>query len=570
MDTSHDELLLQEMKTFALRYGTDKLQKAVDSVKLALAPKVLTKKYVPCVTLWVPCRGCGQCEAVRHLVESSLCQPTKVNLNLHLTCRGILTELEEIMAMMEECYDSITGQQAQQQLHRQRPFDPMTKIQRVESCFDTLNFSYDQSLLLQRKKCFALFKTVVLRDFSFGDPDPYSLVEVCDFFDRFMELILKDGLIPSLKFEYCEFGVKQARQVARLLEENLLEALEFSDVELDRHISPFIQFWTQSLNKHIEKFAQVSMLKVLKLHDVWNGMEFGHYQELFQLIGNLPNLQSVKIVGYDEDLHDALCGSIGSWSIRQFTFVCGDIELQPLLDAVASSRNLKVFDFRASLSVSMAGQVFDLALSPTSGLLEICLRGSLNLRQLSWLVPEEADPTVTLGPQLRRFSFVQNEGQIEHMFEDGDDEALLLNLQALLRLFSKQIPFLHSIGSVFDDWILDREMDNILPKSPLFCNLWNQLLVQIEKNRVGMALFEAATLPLSTVPAGLWSVVLHRAIIYDEDARNLPWTGIYHMVRRLFERGHSGLMEGDKKRRWSADGITDDNDRPKRDGAKVA
>ena len=125
------------------------------------------------------------------------------------------------MAVMEECYDSITVQQAQQQqlLHQQRPFDPMTKIQRVESCFDTLNFTYDQSPLLQRKKCFALFKTVVLRVFFIGDPDPYSLDEVCDFFDRFMEVLLKDGLISSLKFEHCQFGAKQAGQVARLLEE---------------------------------------------------------------------------------------------------------------------------------------------------------------------------------------------------------------------------------------------------------------------------------------------------------------------------------------------------------------
>ena len=575
MNTTHDELLL-EMKTLVIRYGTDEVQKAFDSVKVALAPKVLRKKSTSCVTLCVPCEGNGKCKSFWHLLRSSLCHPTNVKLRFHVKCERLYYRtLEDIAALMEECYDSISFQQ-QQQLLLQRPIDPMTNIQRVESSFDTLYFTHNQSSLVQRKKCFALFKTVVLQYFYLHDES--SDVKGCDFFDHFMEMVLNDGLISSLKFEYCAFEPKQAVQVTGVLEANVLEAIEFSDVELDiqldTQVSPFTQVWTQSLRKHIEMFAQASKLKVLKLNDVWKGMTFDHYRELFHVIGSLPNLQLVSIHAHSEDLYNALCESLGSWSIRQFIFVCGHtmpqtIELRSLFDAVGSARNLKVFDFQDFLSERIAGQVFDLAVSPMSGLLEIFLRGSLDLRLLSLVVPAEGDPTIAVGPQLRRFNFVEETSQIDEILEDGDDARFESNVQALLRLFSKQLPFLHSIGSAFDDWIDDRE-NYILPEFPFVRNLWNQMLVQIEKNRVGMALFEAAALPLSTVPEGLWSVVVHRAIIYDEDARKLPWTGIYLLVRQLFERGHAGLFEVDKKRRVREDGIPDDNDRPKRDGAKVA
>ena len=67
----------------------------------------------------------------------------------------------------------------------------------------------------------------------------------------------------------------------------------------------------------------------------------------------------------------------------------------------------------------------------------------------------------------------------------------------------------------------------------------NQLLAQLEDNRVGMTLLEPEVLP--TVPAGLWPRVLENAIASRHTTEDkVPWTSIFKMVRKLVEVGSLG------------------------------
>ena len=199
---------------------------------------------------------------------------------------------------------------------------------------------------------------------------------------------------------------------------------------------------------------------------------------------------------------------------------------------------------------------------PNSGLLDMDLWGAqVNLQELSSLVPDDVDPPDANRRTIRQFDFVKT--QMTAMFEAGlDEEALFANVEALLRLLSTQLPYyLHSIGLTMSYW--KYYQNRFCPRESLTLHsLWNQVLVQMERNRVGMALFDAPT--LSTVPAGLWSRVLHQAVTYHDDPKQLPWNGIYHMVQQLFKGGHSGWSEGDKKRGCSQVERHDDDNQPKK------
>jgi hypothetical protein len=131
-----------------------------------------------------------------------------------------------------------------------------------------------------------------------------------------------------------------------------------------------------------------------------------------------------------------------------------------------------------------------------------------------------------------------------------------------LRLLTTQLPYLYSIGLTKSYWTYYDKRFCSCESLPLH-SLWKQVWVQMEKNRVGMALFDA---PIrSTVPAGLWSHVVHHAVTCHDDPRQLPWNGIYHMVRELFKGDHTGWWseEGDKKR-WSHEERHDDDNQPKK------
>ena len=123
---------------------------------------------------------------------------------------------------------------------------------------------------------------------------------------------------------------------------------------------------------------------------------------------------------------------------------------------------------------------------PNSGLLDMDLRGAqVNLQELSSLVPDDVDPPDANRRTIRQFDFVKT--QMTAMFEAGlDEEALLANVEALLRLLSTQLPYLHSIGLTMSYW--KYYQNRFCPRESLTLHsLWNQELVQMERNRVGMA-----------------------------------------------------------------------------------
>ena len=535
-----DDELMKAMTALAVRFGVDKCQKILDNVKLSMVPKVdshftldlssqlasSTDKLMRCILF--PTHSCR---------ISVLFPHEDINYG----------RIGPILTVMEEYYDLV---------QQQRPIDPSSKMRRVESLFHTLFLYTGQTQMihrvLEREKCVALFDKVVVTHIEPDDPPAWIGVNN---FNRIVDLVVNRGVISSLAFCGCDLQLHQALQLAQLLLTNHLESLELSYVQVEaRDIATFGQALSQSLRNHVEMFGEMSTLKVLHLRNTVERMNADQHRDLFDAIGTLPSLISFEILILDANLLETLAGSIGNWKTRRFKLHCefggeiGTTNFRPLFDSVASSRHIKVFSFGiiiqgdTFLPEAIASQMFELALSPTSGLLDFDLFGALvDLRQLSTLVPDDVDPAVAARRQLRRFDFVQN--QMRTMVDDGDDDARLANIQALLKLLSKQLPNLHSIGLTIDDWT--HYQDQFLrSKSPALLSIWNELLVQIEKNHVGLALFEPST--LSTVPAGLWAFLLHRAIAYDEDPNQLPWIGIYHMVRELLEGGYTGWNVGDQ------------------------
>jgi hypothetical protein len=309
-----------------------------------------------------------------------------------------------------------------------------------------------------------------------------------------------------------------------------VEAIEFSYIQIrDGDITHFAQALTQSLRNHINIFKETSKLKELVLRDDWGLGRLDLHRDFFKVIRLLPSLESLTIKIIDNDLLQTLTKRLGKWKIRRVELLCGfrvdpaKDDFSPVFDAIAFSGHIKVFYFGCIrrdyfLPQSISQQLFDLAMSPNSSLVDIGIEASrVDPRQLSCLVPEEVDPTVAAGRKLRRFDFQKN---MLGILEPGNQDMSVCyeNLDALLRLLSRQLPYLHSIGVSMRSWTYYKRL--CCPRnSTKESELWHQLLVQMERNRVGMALFEPTT--VSTVPAGLWSIVLHRALTYEEDSKSV-------------------------------------------------
>ena len=543
-----DDELQQAMAALVGRYGVDRCQKALDTATLSVVPKVATTKVVSHFTLDL---SSPLASHTADLIKCILFPAISVRISVSFWHEdGNYGRIVPILAVMEEYYDFL--------LQQHGTIDSLATIRREESLFRTLYLYAGQThtirRVLEREKCVAIFDKVVINHI---DPDDPPAMIGDDVLNRIVDLVVNRRAISSLTVFGCYLRLDQALQLAQLLVTNQLEELELSFVQIGSpNVAPFGQALTQSLRNHVEMFADRSMLKVLNLRDALERMDADHHRDLFAAIGTLPSLVSFEILILDANLLVVLAGSIENWKIRRFKLHCefGDeietANFRPLFDSVASSRHIKVFSFGVItpgdtfLPEAVARQLFELALSPTSGLLDFDLFGALvDLRQLSVLVPDDVDPALAARRPLRRFDFVQN--QMQSMVENvGHDDAPLANIHALVMLLSKQLPYLHSIGLTIDDW--SRYQDQFVQsKSPNLLSVWNQLLIQIEKNHVGMALFEPTT--LSTVPAGLWAVVLHRAVMYDEDPNELPWIGIYHMVQELLGGGYTGWNAGEKK-----------------------
>ena len=365
------------------------------------------------------------------------------------------------------------------------------------------------------------------------------------------EIVVDKGMITSLRFLGSTFDEDEGIQVTEMLEFNSLRSMEINAATVQS--LSFAKALIASLYRHVQTFADGSILRDLDLDDTLSGLDPSTDSDLFQVfshvIGLLPNLKSFGIFEpSDPCFLPFVADAIGRLKISHFKLWCEPSRgstLQPLFDSIGVSKYLKVFSMRVrgrghhSLSNHRARELWDLALSTTSGLLEIDIADApIFHKDLLVLVPEDCDPAVASKRRLRRFYIVPRNSRDFSLFNYELDFDYL---SCLLRLLSKHLPYLEDVGFTLKQkhrrhiQLLIRKKEDA--GSELLYPMWSKVSAQMELNRVGMALHRPEVLP--TVPSGLWAPVLHRAVTCEEKPSNLPWTGIYLMVRALVERSHT-------------------------------
>jgi len=405
---------------------------------------------------------------------------------------------------------------------------------------------------------------------------------------RIEKLVVDEGVISTLKIACYDLDDDDSIQLAKMLEVNRLETL---DLRSHPGCSSLAHALVDSLNQHVQTFADQSILRDLDLqnslcifcrldpnaHDVL-------YQDLVNVIGNLPNLISFGIhEPNNSNGLPILAEAIGNWKIRRFKLwrsmredvpseqYC--VKLSHLFDSIKSSMYLKELSIGAvrheTLEEVWTTHLFELALSTRSGLLEIELpRYTIPPLLVSTLVVEDCDRAIALKRHLRRFgvfwddslSFQNLDARTSSIagFDDMGDEEISDYVRSLLWLVSKHLPYLYDVGT---DLSGGTELENRIHQSQdsALVQIWQKVLAQMELNRVGMALLQSEVLP--TVPSGLWPRVLHRAVVCEANETQLPWTGIYTMVRALVEDGHIGC--GESRADTTRDGFPSTKKRPR-------
>ena len=546
MSTCSSELFL-EMHALALRYGVDKCETALKDVKYAFTQQrvVTAKRDLPkVICLQNPNMLSDGSLWMRWCLTDSL--PEKFNLMVYGDPLGNGENTNE--------YNLFCGR-----LHEFRTFSsliehpqhvgPLSGCQRVQSRLHTLElFGVGKDTfngIFEDKRFVVLFEKVLIQ----GKVHDVSVIK---------RLVVEEGVISSLTVQSDDLDVKDGMQFATMLEGNRLQSLEM-EAEVD---SPsFAHALVVSLNRHVEVFAYGSILRDLDLNDTMHCLDSNRHCDLFRdllhVVGSLPTLKSF---GIQEPRHPCLLQilveAIGHWKIRHFKlwrWPSEGFDLQPLFHSISSSRHVKAFsicinDEIDDLAEFLTPKLFDLALSPRSGLLEVDLSGYEVYLGLyddhSRIVPEDCDRATASQCHLRRLCMLSK----DRLFGVWGDRANVFEyLQLLFKLVSKHLPFLYDDGLTPKDCA---DVENCLRKSrdSKLLRLWNEVRAQMELNRVGMSLLRSEVLP--TVPGGLWPEVLHHAISCEENPAHLPWTGIYTMVRVLVENGHIGWSEskGDSKR----------------------
>ena len=390
---------------------------------------------------------------------------------------------------------------------------------------------------------------------------------------RIEKLVVGEGVISSLKIECFDLDDDNSIQLAKMLEANQLETLQLRSYPGGSSLAHAL---VDSLNQHVQTFADQSILRYLDLQDslccLDPNVHGALYGDLVKVIGILPNLTSFGIhEPNNSDWLRILAGAIGSWKICHFKLwrykregVPSEqyrVNLSHLFDSIKSSMYLKVLSIgvvrRATLEDVWTSHLFELALATRSGLLEIELPGYTIPPQLvSTLFVEDCDRAIALKRHLRRFGVLWDNSLFR--FDDMGDEEILDYVRSLLWLVSKHLPYLYDVGTEMSG---GTELENRIHQSQdsELLQIWKNVLAQLELNRVGMALLQSEVLP--TVPGGLWSRVLHRAIVCEENEAQLPWTGIYTMVRALVEDGHIGW--GESRADATRDGSPSTKKRPR-------
>ena len=362
-------------------------------------------------------------------------------------------------------------------------------------------------------------------------------------------LVVKDGVISSLKVQCDDVDEDDGMQFAKMLEVNRLQSME---MEAEADSPSFARALVVSLNRHVQTFANGSVLRDLDLNDTMKCLGSNRHSDLFRdllnVVSSLPNLNSFGIQEpRDPRLLQILVGAIGHWRFRHFKLwrrPNAGLDLQPLFDSIRSSTHMKAFSMCINkefddLAEFVTPKLHGLALSPRSGLLDIDLSGYgvyLHLYDHSTIVPDDDDRATASKRHLRRL-FLLTRHKLMDLWGDIDRENVFEYLKLLFKLASKHCPYLYDDGLSLKD---RADLENGIHKTrdSKLLRVWNRVLAQMELNRVGMALLEPEVLP--TVPGGLWATVLHHAISCEENPAHLPWTGIYTMVRALVEDGHTG------------------------------
>ena len=410
--------------------------------------------------------------------------------------------------------------------------------------------------VLETTKVMKLFKSVVIdggdrRDCTIPEN---SMVQVKD-------LVVNGGSISFLTIANSRLGHEDAIQFAGMLQVNQLKSLKvLQSIECSYDVDRCIvtKTLTESIHVHAQTFAEASKLQVLDLGRLVDCRNAEIQRELFDVIAMLPSLVSLSVTVEDPSFLESLIGGIAQWEIPNFQLCCSyDItttNLWPLFDAVAGSWFIRVFEFGywpnyiterqqryPRYSMDVCAQILDFALSPSHRLVKFSTYGIMEMTHFDNLIPEAFDRTIAFRRQLRRFNLMGARWSNLRSILNGSLRHMVLpTLQSLVHLVSKHLPYVHDVGIEEWNWyeqcFLDADFDFYLPGS---LDLMNQLLAQLDDNRVGMTLFEPEVLP--TFPPGLWPRVLKNAVASRHTTEDkVPWTSIFKMVRRLVEVGSIG------------------------------
>jgi len=546
MSKFSSELFL-EMHTLALRYGVHMCETALQDVKFAFTQQrvVTAKRDLPkVICLQNPNMLSEGPLWMRWCLTDSL--PEKFNLMVYGDPLGNGENTNEYNLFFGRLHEFRTFSSL---IGPPQPVGPLSGCHRVQSRLHTLElFGVGKNTfngIFEDKRFVVLFEKVLIQ----GKVHDVSAIK---------RLVVEEGAISSLTVQSDDVDAKDGRKFAKMLEVNSLQSME---IEAEADSPSFAHALVVSLNRHVHVFAYGSILRDLDLNDTMHCLDSKRHCDLFRdllhVVGSLPTLKSF---GIQEPRHPSLLQilveAIGHWKIRHFKlwrWPSEGFDVQPLLDSIRSSAHVKAFsmcinDEHDDLAEFLTPKLFDLALSPRSGLIEVDLSGYevyLGLYdEYSKTVPEDCDRATASQRHLRRLCMLSR----DRIFGVWADRAnVSVYLQLLSKLVSKHLPYLYDDGLTLKD---RADLENCILKTRDYklLRIWNEVRAQMELNRVGMALLRSEVLP--TVPGGLWPEVLHHAISCEENPAHLPWTGIYTMVRVLVEDGHIGWSEskGDSER----------------------
>lgn len=545
-DMSDDKELYEEMKALALRYGTKKCQKILNVVKFSpeIVTKTTKKTHLELPPLEISVDNGGR---------TSLSMEKLMELVIFGSDRR-LSFGPGVISPDSQLIDPFRFVKTMERLHdyflvdlptTQRGSDHQPKLSPVFHNLLLPPLSYIVVPVLNSRKCMELFNGLVLEGIlPWGNRGSISEdIIVC-----MQKAMARSDLPRSLTIKNCDIDDTTMTELGQLIEANNY----FEDIRLDVEMRdsacprPF-----GCLEGHVYHHENSSKLKSLCIENkAVDNLTRAETALLLAIIADVPNLENFSMKTKNIWTFDELPGYIEKSQIQRLSLDWDGADnsaitrprMLAVLNTIASSKTLRTISIGIDDLVATGASYidfFELALSPIHNIFDISIQENSEtpLDDLVDLVPKLSPRLLPASRQLRRLGFIQSESHLsDFLCMVGDCQiSLLERLRALLAILVDGLPYLHSIGMTIDDWTLHRK---IFEGNTEASKLWDDILVQIEKNHVGMALLRPDILP--TVPRGLWANVLANAIAYDEEPKELSWNGIHSMVRGLVLGGHTG------------------------------